>query len=67
MKSFEVNFLLKKNGSSQADIAAQLQLSPHTISNVINGRSISMRVATKIASVIGKEVSEVFPQYSKAA
>lgn len=57
----DIKAAIRKNGSSQAEIARSLRVSATTVSLVIHGRSTSKRVARKIASIAGLPPSQLWP------
>lgn len=64
----DIKAAIRKSGSTQAEIARALRLTPTTVSLVIHGRSTSSRVAKKIASVTGLPPSQLWPgKYSSRA
>jgi lambda repressor-like predicted transcriptional regulator len=58
---------LRIGGVTPAALADSLQVSRMTVSNVIHGRGTSMRIASAIASAIGKSVTDIWPSKYGAA
>ncbi len=58
-----INYLLRKNGSSQAAIAESFtpEITRQAVNNVIHGRRRNERIRKAIAEVIGIEVNEIWP------
>ena len=52
---------IRMKGTTPAAIADGLSLSRMTVSNVIHARITSRRVASKIAHLIGKPITELWP------
>lgn len=52
---------IRMAGTTPAAIADELGLGRSTISHVIHGRGTSMRVQKRIAEIIGKPVSDIWP------
>lgn len=61
MKGTDIKQALHKCGVSLAMIAETIQCHPNVLSNVIYRRGISKPAADAIAKVLGKPVTEVFP------
>lgn len=59
----QIQELLKKAGTTQRAIAAELGLSEMTVSKVVNRIIVSNRVMRTIAEKIGKDHRRVFPEY----
>lgn len=56
---------IRKAGLSCAKVAAELELSRGTVSQVVQGKARSRRVALFIAGVLGKPPSAIWPgQYA---
>ena len=56
-------FLLKKKGITQKQIAQELEISEMSVSKEINDEPRSHRTRCAIAEKIGLPVDEVFPDY----
>ena len=56
-----IKALIRMAGSSPSSVAAELGVSPMTISHVIRGTGTSARVARRIAEVTGKTADELWP------
>lgn len=52
---------LRIGGVTPAALADDLGVSRMTVSNVIHGRGVSMRIAQRISKVIGKPLAEIWP------
>jgi len=63
MTPLQRQFTLRDKGSSQAQVARDLGVSPISVSDVINGHRVSDRIMRGIAAAIGQDVRRVFPQY----
>uniref|UniRef100_UPI004048A52C helix-turn-helix domain-containing protein n=1 Tax=Rheinheimera sp. TaxID=1869214 RepID=UPI004048A52C len=57
----EINYALRKAGFSQARIARVLEVSPSTVSSVINGKASSYQVARFIADKLNTSVNCLWP------
>lgn len=57
----DIKAAIRKNGSTQREIARSLGVTPTTVNLVITGRSTSKRVARRIAVVSGFPTSELWP------
>lgn len=57
----EIKAALRMAGTTPAMLATELEVSNNTISVVIHGRGQSARVKARIAKVIGKPVSTIWP------
>jgi transcriptional regulator with XRE-family HTH domain len=55
------------SGRSQSDLAAELDVAPQHVSEVIRGDRRSRRVEQAIADAIGMPVEQVFPPPSDSA
>jgi lambda repressor-like predicted transcriptional regulator len=62
MNSHDINAALKKNGSSQAAIAASLRLAAPTVNKVVLGLARSDRVEEAISKATGLSVEVLWPQ-----
>ena len=58
----EIKARLRSKGRTMSDIASSLQLTPATVHAVVSGRSYSKRVAQAIASELGLEVEDIWPE-----
>ncbi|MDO8769564.1 MAG: helix-turn-helix domain-containing protein [Burkholderiaceae bacterium] len=54
MKPMDIRAAISRAGTSQIAIAQYLDLSPTTVSQVVNGKSRSARVEAELAKIIGK-------------
>lgn len=52
---------IRMAGTTPAVIAAELEVTRATVSQVIHGRSTSARIQERISSIIGKPVSMIWP------
>ena len=57
----DINYSLKKVGLNQAEIARALEVSPSTVSSVINGKASSYHVARFIADTLNTTVESLWP------
>ena len=65
MNPIDIVYQLRLLGKNQAQIARELGVSGGLVSNVIHGRATAHSVAVYIASLLGREISEVWPhQYT---
>jgi transcriptional regulator with XRE-family HTH domain len=63
MTPLDRQFALKKKGITQNKIAADLGVSPISVSDVINGHRVSDRIMRAIAAALGEDVRLVFTEY----
>jgi lambda repressor-like predicted transcriptional regulator len=61
MDSNEIKHALAKKGCSISILARALDLSVSAVSNTINRKGNSHRIAVAVAKVIGKPIEQVFP------
>ena len=59
----EIKKAIKKNDTTQKDIAERLGVTRMSVSLVVNKRTISNRIMREVASTIGKNICTVFPEY----
>lgn len=59
--ALEINYALKRAGLNQAKIAKMLDVSPSTVSSVINGKASSYQVARFIAEKLNTSVAALWP------
>lgn len=52
---------IRMAGTTPAVIAEELGINRGTVSQVIHGRGVSLRVQTYISNIIGKPVDEIWP------
>jgi lambda repressor-like predicted transcriptional regulator len=57
----EIKAALRMAGTTPAMLATELEVSSATISVVIHGRAQSARIKARIAKVIGKPASAIWP------
>jgi Ner family transcriptional regulator len=57
----DINYSLRKVGFNQAEIARALEVSPSTVSSVINGKASSYHVARFIADKLNTTVESLWP------
>jgi lambda repressor-like predicted transcriptional regulator len=62
MDHVEITYRLRRMGKTQADIARELGISPGVVSNVIHGRITSYIVASHIAALICRDITELWPE-----
>jgi len=59
-----IKYAIALRGRTQRDIARECDIdSPSTVSMVINGRSRSKRIETRIAAITGMTLAELWPQW----
>ena len=63
MHPADIQSALKKKGYTQKASAKHLDKTEMAISRVINGRLIANNIMREIASIIGEDHKEVFPEY----
>lgn len=64
----DIKAALRKRNMPPAKIARDLRVSDQTVSLVIRGRTVSARVAERIASVLGQSPDTIWPgKYRRAA
>jgi len=61
MKPLDIQYALKKAGTSQAEIARQIPCSPVTVSYVVAGTTTSRRIAEAIATATGLPLDTLWP------
>jgi len=61
MNSTEIKAEIHKKGFSCAMLAETLGTTPNAVSGVINRHTTSTRIASAIAKIIDKPVTDVFP------
>lgn len=57
----DINAALIKKGYTPTVLAGDLECSPGAITQVIRGKTASRRIATHIAKLLGRPVSQVWP------
>lgn len=65
MDALDITYELRKRGKTQAQIAAELDVSHATVNNTIHNRTTSFAVAEHIANLLGKSVEALFPDRYK--
>lgn len=63
MDPIDIQYQLRKRGVTQKSIADELNVSEMTVSKTINKQMVSDRIMRAIASIIGTDHTEVFPEY----
>ena len=63
MHSADIQAALKKKGITQRALAIELEVSPFTVSEVINKHRVSHKVMTAISRKIDRQPHKVFPEY----
>jgi lambda repressor-like predicted transcriptional regulator len=58
----EIKAAMRMKGITPTAMADQLGVANATVSQVISGRSVSARIQGRIAEIIGKSVSEIWPK-----
>jgi DNA-binding XRE family transcriptional regulator len=66
-KQSQIKTLLKKAGVKQKHIAAQINVTPQAVNQVVLGIRKNPIIRKSIAAAIGKPVEEVFPETKEAA
>lgn len=61
MKPADIQFLMRRNGVTQAEIARRVGVAPVTVSNVITGSTTSRRIAQAIAEATGLSIQALWP------
>lgn len=61
MDALDINYRLRRLGTSQARIARELGVSQSVVGNVINDRITSYDIASHIARLLGMRVEELWP------
>jgi len=56
-----IKALIRIGGTTPAALADELGICRMTVSHVIHGRGTSARVASRISSLVGKSVDELWP------
>ena len=62
MKPNEIRAHMLLNNVKSGDIAKKFGVSDASVSMVISGMTVSARISAEIARVIGKPVSEIWPE-----
>lgn len=66
MDVIDVVYRLKRAGYSQVRLARELGVTRAVVNDVIHGRGPSLRVAARIATVIGEDIEFIWPgRYSR--
>ncbi len=66
MDVIDVIYRLKRAGYSQVRLARELGVTRGVVNDVIHGRGPSLRVAARIAAVIGEDIESIWPgRYSR--
>lgn len=61
MKPLDIQYAIKDAGSSQAQIARELQVSKVTVSYVLAGKTTSRRIAEAVARATGLSLDTLWP------
>ena len=61
MDPIDIIHELKKRGKSQTQLARDLDISNSVVNNVIHGKVTSHTVAQHIATFLGKQLNEIWP------
>lgn len=64
MKPNQIRSLMVKHQVKQAEIAADLDVSPAAVSSVIAGRFVSRRISEAVANRVGVPVEKLWPKYA---
>jgi lambda repressor-like predicted transcriptional regulator len=62
MKPVEIRVMMLRAGITLAGIARALDVDPVTVYQVVNGISVSHRVRTKIAELLGIDIKRIWPE-----
>lgn len=62
MDALEINYRLRRLGTSQAEIARELGVSQSVVGNVINNRITAFDVASHIAKLLETDVEALWPE-----
>lgn len=61
MASHIVRAHLLRNGKTFSSLATELKVQPNMVSQVVSGRTTSLRVAKAVAAAAGLEVRQIWP------
>jgi len=61
MNALDIHYELRRSGTSQAQIARSLNVSPAAVRRVLTGESASRRIAGAVSAAIGKSPAEIWP------
>lgn len=62
MEPIDIIHELKKRGKSQTQLARDLDISNSVVNNVIHGKVTSHTVAQYIATFLGKQLNDIWPE-----
>lgn len=62
MDALDINYRLRRLGTSQAQIARELGISQSVVGNVVNNRITAFHVASHIAGLLGSSVETLWPE-----
>jgi Ner family transcriptional regulator len=62
MDALEINYRLRRLGTSQAEIARELGVSQSVVGNVINNRITAFDVASHIAKLLEMDLEALWPE-----
>jgi transcriptional regulator with XRE-family HTH domain len=65
MEPIDIQYQLKKLKITQGDVAKSIGVSQSAVSKVVNKQRISNRIMRRIAGLIGRDHTDVFPEYYK--
>ncbi|HPN32310.1 MAG TPA: helix-turn-helix domain-containing protein [bacterium] len=63
MNPLEIRVELMRRGITISEIAKKHKVVPMTVSSVIYGKFQNIKIMKSIVKIIGKSVSEIFPEY----
>jgi lambda repressor-like predicted transcriptional regulator len=62
MDALDINYRLRRLGTSQAQIARELGVTQSVVGNVVNNRITAHDIASHIAKLLGMQVEELWPE-----
>lgn len=62
MDALDINYRLRRLGTSQAQIARELGVTQSVVGNVVNNRITAYDIASHIAHLLGMQVEELWPE-----
>lgn len=62
MDALDINYRLRRLGTSQAQIARDLGVTQSVVGNVVNNRITSYDIASHIAQLLSMQVEELWPE-----
>lgn len=67
MEIKELKTLIRDRGLTYEDLAEEIRVTPQAISEIVNGRTTSSTARYALASALGLEVNDIWPEHTKAA